>query len=130
MNIVDAHKGGGALGSDDVGRSCHSSRPEQGVNAIYHMAELLPIIQRYAEELRASRVDPRLGAPTLSVGRIEGGVSVNTVPDRCRIEIDRRVLPGENARDALNLFLAFLRAKAPKHIHFECPEQPWLCAPA
>ena len=130
LNIVDSHKGAVRWDLTTLGRSCHSSRPEQGINAIYHMAELMPIIQSYAAELRTSRVDPRLGAPSLSVGRIEGGVSVNTVPDRCRIEIDRRILPGENARAALGQFLAYLHEKAPKHIQFECPEQPWLCAPA
>src|SRR5262249_24521005 len=67
---------------------------------------------------------------SLSVGRIEGGVSVNTVPDRCRIEIDRRILPGEKAATALGHFLAYLREKAPAHIQFECPDQPWLCLPA
>jgi acetylornithine deacetylase/succinyl-diaminopimelate desuccinylase-like protein len=130
LNIVDTHKGAVRWDLTTFGRSCHSSRPEQGINAIYHMAELLPIIQRYGEELRRSKVDPRLGSPTLSVGRIEGGVSVNTVPDRCRIEIDRRVLPGEDARAALGLFLAYVREWAHKNIQFICPDQPWLCAPA
>jgi acetylornithine deacetylase len=37
-----------------------------------------------------------VGHPTLSVGTIRGGISVNTVPDRCTIEIDRRLLPGED----------------------------------
>src|SRR5204862_2217155 len=99
-----SHKGAVRWDLTTLGRSCHSSRPEQGINAIYHMTELLPIIQRYAEELRAARVDPRLGPATLSVGRIEGGVSVNTVPDRCRIEIDRRILPGEAPQAALQEF--------------------------
>jgi acetylornithine deacetylase len=130
LNIVNSHKGAVRWDLTTLGRSCHSSRPEQGVNAIYHMAELMPLIQRYADELRASRVDARLGSATLSVGRVEGGVSVNTVPDRCRIEIDRRILPGEDARAALGLFLTYLRERAPQHIKFECPEQPWLCAPA
>jgi len=37
-----------------------------------------------------------VGRPTLSVGTIQGGVSVNTVPDLCTIEIDRRLLPDED----------------------------------
>jgi acetylornithine deacetylase/succinyl-diaminopimelate desuccinylase-like protein len=130
LHIVDTHKGAVRWDLTTLGRSCHSSRPEQGVNAIYHMAELLPIIQSYADLLRTSRVDPRLGPASLSVGRIEGGVSVNTVPDRCRIEIDRRILPGEDARAALGQFLTYMRERAPQHIQFDCPEQPWLCAPA
>jgi acetylornithine deacetylase/succinyl-diaminopimelate desuccinylase-like protein len=129
LNIVDSHKGAVRWDLTTLGRSCHSSRPEQGINAIYHMAELLPVIQRYADELRASKVDPRLGPATMSVGRIEGGVSVNTVADRCRIEIDRRLLPGEQPRIARAEFIDYVQKHAAKHIRFECAE-PWLCLPA
>ena len=34
----------------------------------------------------------------MSIGPIEGGTSVNTVPDRCKAEVDRRVIPGEDPR--------------------------------
>ena len=34
------------------GRACHSSRPEQGLNAIYQMARLLTGIEQYGEALR------------------------------------------------------------------------------
>src|SRR5262245_26642828 len=96
LDIVVAHKGITRWHLAVAGRSCHSSAPEQGVNAIYLMARLLTGIEKYAEKLRASRRDPLLGPPTLSVGRIEGGTSVNTVPDFCRIEVDRRLIPGED----------------------------------
>jgi acetylornithine deacetylase len=37
-------------------------------------------------------------------------VSANTVPDACRIDVDRRLLPGETADGAMAEFEAFLRA--------------------
>ena len=37
----------------------------------------------------------------MSVGIIEGGQAVNIVPDYCRIEVDRRLLPGETPGGAL-----------------------------
>src|SRR5262249_39007403 len=88
LHIVNAHQGVVRWRIPAEGRPCHSSQPEQGVNAIYRMAALLPLIERYAEELRSTRTDPLLGPATLSVGTIAGGMSVNTVPDRCVIEID------------------------------------------
>ncbi|MHB1425269.1 MAG: M20 family metallopeptidase [Gemmataceae bacterium] len=109
LRIVDSHKGAVRLDLTTTGRYCHSSRPEQGVNAIYRMAGVLPHLERYAEELRASRGDPRLGQPTLSVGRIDGGTSVNTVPDKCRIEIDRRLLPDEKPALVLEHLHEYLR---------------------
>jgi acetylornithine deacetylase len=91
------------------------------------MAEVLPHIARYAEQLRATRIDPVLGPATLSVGRIDGGTSVNTVPDRCQIEIDRRLVPGEDGQPAVAELVAYLRGRVPAP--FDCSE-PWLSSPA
>jgi acetylornithine deacetylase len=101
LNIVHAHKGVVRWFFSTAGRACHSSAPEQGINAIYRMGRLLPHIEQFAEKLRQGPPDALLGPATLSVGRIEGGTSVNTVPDFCRIEVDRRLLPGEEPRTAL-----------------------------
>ena len=127
LDVVHAHKGAVRWDLVTHGKSCHSSRPELGVNAIYHMAALLPHIERFAAELRTTRVDPLLGPATLSVGRIEGGVSVNTVPDRCRIEIDRRLLPGEDADAAAGQLLAHLRGLVGDAVPFKFGD-PWLSA--
>jgi acetylornithine deacetylase len=129
LQIVNTHKGAVRYSVEARGRSCHSSRPELGVNAIYRMADLLPLLERYAKELQASRHDPRLGPPTVSVGRIEGGTSVNTVPDWCRIDIDRRLLPGEDARAAAEHLFNYLRRQAPPGVEFACID-PWLSSPA
>src|SRR6185369_6864954 len=119
LQIVHAHKGVVRWHVGTAGRSCHSSSPEQGVNAIYRMGRLLVGIEKFAEQLRASRSDPLLGPPTLSVGRIEGGSSVNTVPDKCRIEIDRRLIPGEDPKDAPGQLTAFLKQQAGIDFQFE-----------
>jgi acetylornithine deacetylase ArgE len=125
LEIVNAHKGVVRWHVLTAGRSCHSSSPERGVNALYRMGRVLVAIERYAERLRASRADPVLGPPTLSVGRIEGGTSVNTVPDRCRIEIDRRVIPGEDALAAAGQLTSYLRDEAGIDFPFQCTE-PWM----
>jgi acetylornithine deacetylase len=129
LQIVIAHKGPVRWLVHTPGRSCHSSSPEQGVNAIYRMGRLLVAIEQYADFLRGSKCDPLLGPPTLSVGRIEGGTSVNTVPDRCHIEVDRRLIPGEDAESALGQFNAYLKERAGIDFPFECTN-PWLHAPA
>lgn len=129
LDVVHAHKGCVRWSLTTAGRSCHSSRPELGVNAIYHMAALMPLLERYAEELRSSRSHPLLGPATMSVGLIAGGTSVNTVPERCQVEIDRRVLPGERAADAPGELEAFLRRHAPAHVQFALGS-PYLSCPA
>jgi acetylornithine deacetylase/succinyl-diaminopimelate desuccinylase family protein len=120
LNIVHAHKGVARWHVAAPGRSCHSSSPEQGINAIYRMGRLLVEIEMYAQKLRAGPGDPLLGPPTLSVGRIEGGTSVNTVPDRCRIDVDRRLIRGENPDETRRHFEAFLQAAV---------DDPFECSP-
>jgi acetylornithine deacetylase len=128
LQVVHAHKGVVRWNLNTGGRSCHSSRPELGVNAIYHMSRVMPFIEEYAANLQATKRDALLGPATLSVGRIEGGTSVNTVPDRCRIEIDRRLIPGEKGAQALEDFRAFLRSKLPPEIDWSCTD-PFLTMP-
>ena len=129
LKIVHAHKGAVRWHLETAGRSCHSSRPELGVNAIYQMARVLPAVESFADWLRTSRTDPLLGPPTLSVGMIAGGTSVNTVPDRCRVEIDRRLIPGEEPRAAPGQLLGWLKERVPAEVAYSCSEA-WLSMPA
>ena len=101
LNIVRSHKGVVRWQIETSGRACHSSRPQDGANAVYRMGDVLTTIEKYAKELQARTPDAALGARTLVVGMIHGGVSPNTVPDRCVIDIDRRLLPGESATEAI-----------------------------
>jgi acetylornithine deacetylase ArgE len=127
LRIVDAHKGVVRWKVRTEGRACHSSRPDQGVNAVYRMGHVLPVIEQYADHLMRTPAHPRLGPPTLSVGRIDGGVSVNTVPDGCVIELDRRLLPGEDPQAAWRDFRDHLSANSA--VPVVC-EPVWMACPA
>jgi acetylornithine deacetylase/succinyl-diaminopimelate desuccinylase-like protein len=100
LDVVISHKGTVRWRCHTVGRAAHSSNPAAGDNAIYRMQPVLRALQQYADHLANYPEHPLLGRPTLSVGTIQGGLSVNTVPDRCTLEIDRRVLPDESPTDA------------------------------
>jgi acetylornithine deacetylase/succinyl-diaminopimelate desuccinylase family protein len=126
LNIVHAHKGVVRWFLRTSGRACHSSAPEKGVNAIYRMGKLLVAMEQYAEQLRTSVDDPLLGPATISVGMIEGGTSVNTVPDRCSIEIDRRVVGGEDPRLARDHVSEWLRTQGGIDFPFEATDT-WIC---
>jgi acetylornithine deacetylase len=114
LNIVTAHKGLARWRTETAGRACHSSRPQDGVNAVYQMAKLIMAAERYAAKLAGSKTDPHLGHGTLSVGRVAGGTAPNIVPDACRIDVDRRLLPGETAAAALTDFENYLREAEPE----------------
>jgi acetylornithine deacetylase len=113
LEVVVAHKGLVRWRVRTRGRSCHSARPSDGVNAIYRMAPVLAALEEYAGSLSAGPSHPLLGSPTLSIGVIRGGTSVNTVPGSCEIEIDRRLLPGEDPALAVDHCRRYLAGRLP-----------------
>ncbi len=128
LDLVHCHKGALRWKIRTLGVACHSSTPHLGVNAIYRMGRVLDALVAHAGALATARPDPIVGPPSLSVGRIEGGQSVNIVPDWCEIEIDRRLIPGEEPRQALEQVQAFLaeRLGSLEGIDFA---EPWVNLP-
>jgi acetylornithine deacetylase/succinyl-diaminopimelate desuccinylase-like protein len=97
LNVVVAHQGVVRWRCHVEGRAAHSSRPDEGINAIYAMTRVVQAIEQYHRELATSaREHPLCGRPSVCVSTIHGGVGINTVPDHATIEIDRRVSPGED----------------------------------
>jgi acetylornithine deacetylase len=83
------------------GKAAHSSKPHLGVNAIFGMARALAGLEADAGRLRAMS-HPLVGSPTLTVGTIEGGSQVNIVPASCTINLDRRLIPGEDPQSVFS----------------------------
>ena len=89
------------------GRTTHGGRPWLGHNAIEDIAWIVGELTtlRHALHLRQHAL---LGPASLNVGVIEGGTVPNMVPSKARIEVDRRLVPGETQQEALAEFQAFL----------------------
>jgi acetylornithine deacetylase len=80
------------------GRAAHSSDPSQGVSAIHRMAKVIQEFEdHYAKSLSAKH--PLTGRAAASINIIHGGSQVNMIPDRCEVEFDRRLVPGESVSD-------------------------------
>ena len=76
------------------GAPTHSSRPEDGANAITGAME---VIRRLASEITLDRTHPALGRQTLTINRIRSfPESTHTIQASCDLTIDRRLLPGED----------------------------------
>jgi acetylornithine deacetylase len=89
------------------GRSAHAGTPHEGRNAIYGATRVIDGIRRLDAELR-HETHPLLGSGSWSVGLIHGGTGIAMVPDRCRIGIDRRLLPGQTGEQAREQIAALL----------------------
>lgn len=122
LDIVTAHRGAVRWKIRTAGRACHSSRPAEGINAIYRMARVLELLEEYAAWLPESRpAHPLCGPATFSVGLISGGSSVNVVPDGCSIDVDRRLLPGEDAAAAREELIEWLRQRLDFELTHDAP---------
>lgn len=94
LRMVVASKGVLRWRVETIGLAAHSSRPHLGRNAIVAMARVIQLLEQDSQNLNKFQ-HPLLGCPTINIGTIQGGVQVNFVPERCVIEVDRRLLPDE-----------------------------------
>ena len=94
--LILAHKGSLRLAVTARGKTAHSSMPELGDNAIYRAVEWIGQLERLS--LPETR-HPLLGAPTMSVTTIHGGLNINSVPDAVTFTIDFRSLPTNRHED-------------------------------
>jgi acetylornithine deacetylase len=80
------------------GKSAHSSMPWDGINAVDGARRVLERLDRLALDNEHSG----LGKATLTVTQIKTAPDIShTVPDTCRITLDRRLLPGDDPDAAL-----------------------------
>lgn len=100
IRLLSAHKGSLRPVIEVAGVAAHAATPQQGLNAIDGAARLLDRLDALAGELQ-SREHPLTGGPTLTPVLIDGGQAPNAVPERCRITLDRRLVPGEDEHGAL-----------------------------
>jgi acetylornithine deacetylase len=124
FNVVVTHKGVVRWRCHTTGRAVHSSCPEQGENAIYHMQHVIAACERYDGHLASASADELLGRPTINLGTIEGGICVNAVPDRCTIELDRRLLPDEAPQEARQAAIDWFGDHLPSHLQGRVKHDP------
>ena len=81
------HKGALYLRVTTQGKTAHSSMPELGDNAIYKAAKCISKIEAFQFEVEK---DLLLGYPSINVGKMQGGMNINSVPDYAEFSIDVR----------------------------------------
>ncbi len=129
LRLIAAHKGVARFSVTTRGRAAHSSVPHEGDSAIFQMMRVLAWLENVEVPRLETISHPTCGAATLVVGKIRGGTQVNIVPEKCEIEIDRRVAPGEDAARVLAQFETDLRAAMQgQNVNFEVREL-LLCEP-
>jgi succinyl-diaminopimelate desuccinylase len=122
------HKGSVKFHARFKGVSAHGSMPHLGVNAIYKAARALGKLEAFDFGVSAH---PVMGKPTLNVGTIAGGNTVNAVADSADIGVDIRTVPGMD-HAALLRSLRELMAEAELDVFSDLgpvwtePDQAWV----
>jgi acetylornithine deacetylase len=95
LALCRAHRGFMWFDIETTGRAAHGSRYNEGVDAILHMGRMLAELDKLEQELRARPPHPLAGPPSMHASRIEGGTELSVYPARCRLQLERRTIPGE-----------------------------------
>ncbi len=88
--IINASKGLLEFKMTFKGIASHSSKPEEGVNAIESCIDFINSLKNYYEKLKKETIDSKYA--TMNIGVINGGKCINIVPDNCEIQIDFRTI--------------------------------------
>lgn len=101
LDLCVAHKGFAWFEVRVAGRAAHGSRPDLGVDANLEMGRVLGRLAALEEALKARPGHALLGAPSLHAATIHGGTAWSTYSAECVLRVERRLLPGETAEEAL-----------------------------
>ena len=135
-SVAVADKGRVWLTLTATGESAHGSRPMVGRNAVDRLYEVVTgcretitglelsypeavdrivdeSIEYYEAHPAGRELDPRelFDHPTVNLGRLDGGSTVNSVPGSATAEIDVRVTPGASAEGMFERFERCIRGR-------------------
>jgi acetylornithine deacetylase len=128
--LVLAHKGFVWVDVVTTGRAAHGSRWDLGVSAIGRMAPIIAAIEDFDRNELRRRVHPLVGPASLHCALISGGTGLSTYAPECRLQIERRTLPGETpeqVRDELVSVVSRAGAGQDARVEVTFSRDPCVC---
>lgn len=109
------------------GRQAHSSRPWEGVNAVEGAVKVLQKLASLMPHPN-DKEHPELGKVSLTPTSIESfPKATHTIPSECRVLLDRRLLPGDEADDAIAQLKATIGDLSPWTVELRPKEYMYPC---
>ncbi len=96
LKLCIAHKGYAWFEITTRGRAAHGSLPDLGRDAIRYMGRVLGALDALDRRLATLPPHEMLGRGSLHSSLISGGQEASSYPAECRLEYERRTLPGES----------------------------------
>lgn len=126
--LVLAHKGFVWADVTTTGRAAHGSRWDLGVSAIATMGRIITALDEFDRTELRRRTHRLVGSASMHCALIDGGTGLSTYAATCRLQVERRTLPGETpaqVRDELEAIVAGVDRSAQVTITFS--RDPSVC---
>lgn len=95
LELIVAHRGFAAIEVEIRGRAAHSSRPQEGVNAVTLLGRFLNAVEARDDQLAADEPHPYAAHGSLMATVVHGGTAPFTLAARAEAIVERRTIPGE-----------------------------------
>jgi acetylornithine deacetylase len=126
LRVCLAHRGFSWVEVETLGVAAHGSRFDLGIDANMRMGRFLARLDTLEKELRARKPHALVGPPSLHAAVLRGGTGTSTYADHCRLEIERRTVPGETEDQVLAEIRAITDALASEDATFRATVRPML----
>jgi acetylornithine deacetylase len=130
LDVCLAHKGFVWIEVETLGRAAHGSRFDEGIDANLRMGRFLSRLEELERELRRRPGHPLVGPPSLHAGTLRGGTAPSVYAASCRLEVERRTVPGETEASCLAELQAIADELAAADPTFQARLRPLLTRPA
>ncbi|MGH9429996.1 MAG: ArgE/DapE family deacylase [Terriglobia bacterium] len=118
LEVATAHKGFAWAEIETHGRAAHGSRPDEGRDAIAFMGRVLNQLEALQFELDQRLAHPLLGRGSVHASLISGGQELSSYAESCKLSIERRLLPAEDATTLEAELVAILVQLTARDPHF------------
>jgi acetylornithine deacetylase len=118
LHVQVAHKGFAWIDVETRGVAAHGSAWQHGVDAIAKMGSVLTGIEGLQERLFETE-HPLMGPPSIHASIIAGGRELSTYPDHCKLQVERRMIPGEDGGKVDNEMKGLLESIAAEDTKFQ-----------
>ena len=129
LAMVVAHKGFCWLEVETRGRAAHGSGFREGIDANLRMGRFLARLDGLERRLRESPPHPVVGPPSLHAATLHGGTGLSTYAAACRLQVERRTIPGETEAQVVGELQAIADELAAQDATFQATVRPLLSRP-
>jgi acetylornithine deacetylase len=119
LDICLAHKGFAWFEVTTKGRAAHGSRFDLGIDANMRMGRVLAGLDALEQDLRARTPHRLVGPPSLHAATLAGGSGLSTYAASCRLQVERRTIPGESREAVAGEMREILRRQRDRDASFE-----------